>query len=130
VIAYDYPLLSVFLTMLEIAAFIIWIWLVIFVFIDIFRSHDMGGFTKALWIIFVILLPLLGVLVYLIARGGGIHERSAAEAQQQEADFRAYVQETAPSPSAADEMAKLADLKASGALSDAEYEAAKAKVLA
>jgi hypothetical protein len=79
--AYDYPLLSVFWTLLEIAVFVIWIWLVIMVLVDVFRSHDLGGWAKAFWVILVILLPLLGVLIYLIARGGGMAERAAAEAQ-------------------------------------------------
>jgi ABC-type multidrug transport system fused ATPase/permease subunit len=127
--AYDYPLLSVFWTLLEIAAFVIWIWLVVVVFIDIFRSRDLGGLAKALWVILVVLLPLLGVLIYLIARGGGMHERAAAQAQQQEADLRAYVQDATASSSPADEVAKLADLKASGVISEKEYETAKAKAL-
>ena len=74
----DYPVLDVFLTMLYFFLFIIWIWLLIMVFMDIFRSHDMGGVAKALWVIFIIILPFLGVLVYLIARGGKMHERQAA----------------------------------------------------
>ena len=69
-LAYTYPLLSIFWTMLEFFLFFLWIWLLIVIFIDIFRSHDMGGLAKALWVIFVIILPFLGVLIYLIARGG------------------------------------------------------------
>ena len=77
---YQYPILDFFLTMLYFFLFVIWIWLLITVFVDIFRSHDMGGFAKALWVIFVIILPFLGVFVYLIARGGKMHERAAEEA--------------------------------------------------
>src|SRR6516165_10406724 len=113
-VAYDYPLLGVFWTMLEFFLFFVWIWLLIIVFSDIFRSRDLGGFAKALWVIFVIIVPLFGVLIYLIFRGGGMHERAVARARQQDEAFRAYVQETASSPTAADELAKLADLKASG----------------
>src|SRR5215475_9031930 len=92
---YQYPILDFFLTMLYFFLFIIWIWLLIMVFMDIFRSHDMGGFAKALWVIFIILLPFLGVLVYLIARGGKMHERQAAEAARQQKAFDQYVREAA-----------------------------------
>lgn len=128
-LAYDYPLLGVFWTMLEFFLFFIWIWLLIVVFADIFRSPDLGGFAKALWVIFVIVLPLLGVLVYLIARGASMHERAAERAQQQDQAFQAYVQQTAGSASPADGLAKLADLKASGAISEEEFQAGKAKIL-
>src|SRR5580698_7939998 len=93
--SYQYPILDFFLTMLYFFLFIIWIWLLITVFVDIFRSHDMGGGAKALWCIFVIILPFLGVFVYLIARGGKMHERAAAEAAQQQKAFDAYVKQTA-----------------------------------
>jgi ABC-type multidrug transport system fused ATPase/permease subunit len=127
----NYPVLDAFLTMLWFFLFIIWIWLLITVFIDIFRSHDMGGWAKALWVIFIIILPFLGVLVYLIARGGKMHERAAAEAAQQQKAFDAYVKQTAGSGgSTADQLSKLADLKSQGVLTDAEFEAEKAKILA
>ncbi len=129
-LAYSYPLLGVFWTMLEIFLFVIWIWLLIAVFADIFRSHDMGGLAKALWVIFVIVIPLLGVLVYLIARGGSMQERAVQQAQRQDEAFRSYVQQTAGSTTAADELAKLADLKASGAITEDEFQAGKAKILA
>ncbi len=127
----DYPVLDAFLTMLYFFLFIIWIWLLIMVFIDIFRSHDMGGWAKALWVIFIIILPFLGVFVYLIARGGKMHERAADEAARQQKAFDQYVRQTAGAPGAstADQLAKLADLKNQGVLSDAEFEAQKAKVL-
>jgi hypothetical protein len=130
-LATDYPVLDAFLTMLWFFLFVIWIWLLIMVFIDIFRSHDMGGGAKALWVIFIIILPLLGVLVYLIARGGKMHERAAAEAAQQQKAFDSYVRQTAGSGgSSADQLSKLADLKSQGVLTDAEFEAQKAKILA
>jgi hypothetical protein len=128
-LAYNYPLLSIFWTMLEFFLFFLWIWLLIVIFADIFRSHDLGGLAKALWVIFVIILPFLGVLIYLIARGGSMHERAAAQAQRQQQAFDSYVKETAGSSGSADELAKLADLKAKGVLTDAEFEAQKAKLL-
>jgi hypothetical protein len=130
VLAYDYPLLAVFWTMLEFFLFFAWIWLLIIIFGDIFRSRDIGGFAKALWTIFVVVVPFVGVLVYLIARGGSMHERAEARVQQQDQAFQAYVQETAAPSSSADELSKLADLKASGAITEEEFQAGKAKVLA
>jgi hypothetical protein len=128
-LATSYPLLDVFWTMLEFFAFFIWIWLLIIVFSDIFRSRDLGGGAKALWVLFVLIIPLFGVLIYLIARGGKMHERAEKQAQQQDEAFRAYVQDAAQAPNSADQLEKLAQLKSSGAISDAEYEAGKAKIL-
>ena len=129
---YQYPILDFFLTMLYFFLFVIWIWLLITVFIDIFRSHDMGGWAKALWVIFIIILPFLGVFVYLIARGGKMHERAAQDAAQQQKAFDQYVRQAAGTPgdTSADQLAKLADLKSQGVLTDAEFEAQKAKILA
>ena len=127
--ASSYPLLDLFLTMLEIFLFIVWIWLLIVVFGDIFRSHDMGGLAKAIWVIFIIIIPYLGVLIYLIARGCSMHERAVTAAKAQQDAFDAYVKQAAGSSSNVDQLAKLADLKAKGVLSDAEFEAQKAKLL-
>ena len=129
-LAYSYPLLGVFWTMLWLFLFFIWIWILISVFIDIFRSQDLGGFAKALWVIFVIILPFLGVLVYLIARGGKMHERAAKQAAQQEKDFRGYVQQVAGDSNPADQLAKLADLKDRGVITEDEFASQKAKILA
>jgi ABC-type multidrug transport system fused ATPase/permease subunit len=130
-IASSYPVLDAFLTMLYFFLFIIWIWLLIMVFVDIFRSHDMGGLAKALWVIFVIIVPFLGVFVYLIARGGKMHERAAQEAAQQQAAFDDYVRQTAgSSDDTASQLQKLADLKSQGVITDAEFEAQKSKLLA
>ena len=130
-IASSYPILDAFLTMLYFFLFIIWIWLLIMVFVDIFRSQDIGGWAKALWVIFVIIVPFLGVFVYLIARGGKMHERAAQEAAQQQQAFDQYVRQTAGSSGdTASQLQKLADLKSQGVLSDAEFEAQKAKLLA
>jgi hypothetical protein len=130
--SYQYPILDFFLTMLYFFLFVIWIWLLFTVFIDIFRSHDMGGWAKALWAIFVIVLPFLGVFVYLIARGGKMHERAAQQAAQQQKAFDQYVKEAAGTAgdTTADQLSKLADLKSQGVLTDAEFEAQKSKILA
>jgi ABC-type multidrug transport system fused ATPase/permease subunit len=130
-IASSYPVLDAFLTMLYFFLFIIWIWLLIMVFVDIFRSRDMGGWGKALWAIFIIILPFLGVFVYLIARGGKMHERAAQEAADQQAAFDQYVRQTAGSSGdTASQLQKLADLKSQGVINDTEFEAQKAKLLA
>jgi hypothetical protein len=133
-LATNYPILDAFLTMLYFFLFIIWIWLLITVFIDIFRSRDMGGGAKALWCIFVIVLPFLGVFVYLIARGGKMQERAASDAAQQQKAFDSYVKQAAGTAAGgdgvADQLSKLADLKAKGVITDAEFEAQKSKVLA
>jgi hypothetical protein len=129
-LAYNYPILNLIWTMFVFFVFILWIWLLIAVFVDIFRSHDLGGGAKAAWVLFVIILPFLGVLVYLIARGGKMHERAAEQAAQQQKAFDSYVKQAAGSGSNVDQLAKLADLKQSGAITDAEFEAQKAKLLA
>jgi Phospholipase_D-nuclease N-terminal/Short C-terminal domain len=128
--SYDYPLLDILWTMLWFFLFFLWIWLLIVIFGDIFRSHDMGGGAKALWVIFIIILPFFGILIYLIARGGKMHERAATQAAQEKKAFDSYVRETAGSGSSADELAKLADLKTKGVITDAEFEAQKTKLLA
>ena len=121
---------QVFWSMLWFFLFFIWIWLLILVFSDIFRSHDLSGWGKALWSIFIIFVPYLGVFVYLIARGHKMQERSMRAAAAQQEQFRGYVQEVAGSSGgSADEIARLADLRAKGVLSDAEFEQAKAKAL-
>lgn len=129
--ATDYPLLNVFLSMLWFFLFVVWIYLIFTVIVDIFRSADLSGFSKALWVLFVILLPYLGVFVYLIARGSKMHERAMAQAAQQEKAFRSYVQEAAggTGTSTADELTKLAALRDQGTISAAEFEAQKAKLL-
>jgi hypothetical protein len=131
-LAYTYPLADLFGTMLGFFLLVIWFWLLIIIFSDIFRSQDIGGWAKALWSIFVIVLPFLGIFVYLIARGGKMHERAAQAAQAQQAAFDDYVKQAAGTSggNTADELSKLADLKAQGVLSDAEFEAQKAKILA
>jgi ABC-type multidrug transport system fused ATPase/permease subunit len=130
-LATNYPILDAFLTMLYFFLFVIWIWLLIMVFVDIFRSHDLGGMAKALWVIFIIVLPFLGVFVYVIARGGKMHERAAQQAAQQQKAFDEYVRQTAASGTdTASQLSKLADLKSQGVINDAEFDAQKAKILA
>jgi ABC-type multidrug transport system fused ATPase/permease subunit len=121
---------EVFLVFLEFAMFFILIWLLITVFADLFRSHDISGWVKALWVIGIIIFPFLGILLYLIVRGGSMHERSAQQAQQADAAFRSYVQQAASEGSTADQLKKLADLKDAGVIDDAEFEQLKAKALA
>ncbi len=129
-LSYDYPLGGFFWSMLIFFIWIIWFMLLFQVFIDIFRSKDLGGGAKALWVIFVIILPFLGIFVYLIARGKSMAERRMGEAIDQKKAMDAYVRETAgTSVSSADEIAKLAQLKDQGVLTDAEFNAQKAKLL-
>jgi ABC-type multidrug transport system fused ATPase/permease subunit len=128
-LGYTYPLLDLFGTMLGLFLFIIWFWLLIIIFTDIFRSHDMGGGAKALWVIFVIILPFLGILMYLIFRGGSMHERAAQAAQQQQEAMDQYIKQAAGSSGAADQLAKLADLKDKGVITQAEFDSQKAKLL-
>jgi ABC-type multidrug transport system fused ATPase/permease subunit len=128
--SYSYPLLGAFWTVLEIFLWILWIWVLIYVFIDIFRSRDLSGWAKALWFVFVLFIPLIGVLVYLIARGGEMHERAVRDAQQQDQEVRRYIQQAANEPNTADQLAKLADLRDRGVITADEFEQQKAKVLA
>jgi ABC-type multidrug transport system fused ATPase/permease subunit len=130
-ISTTYPLLDIFWTMLEFFLFFVWIWLLIVVFGDIFRSHDMGGVAKAVWVIFLIIFPILGVLIYLLVRGGSMHERAERAMAQQQKAFNDYVRHASgvPAHSSADELTKLADLKEKGVITDAEFEAQKAKIL-
>jgi hypothetical protein len=128
--SYSYPLLGAFWTILEIFLWVIWIWILIYIFIDIFRSRDLSGGAKALWFLFVLLIPLVGVLVYLIARGGEMHERAVQQAQQQDQEVRRYIQQAAGEPSSADQLAKLADLRDRGVITAQEFEQQKAKILA
>jgi len=123
---------QVFWSILWFTMFFIWIWLLIVVFADIFRSRDLSGWGKALWTIFVIILPYLGVLVYLIARSQTTHEHALEAAAAHDAAARQYIQSVAGSGSgagAADEIARLAALKDQGVISDAEFQAGKAKAL-
>jgi hypothetical protein len=116
--------------MLIFFAWVIWFWLLITVFADLFRRHDIGGGMKTLWIIFVILLPFLGVFIYLISQGKSMAERNVKGMQAQQAQMDAHIKSVASSGGAADEIDKAKKLLESGAISQAEYDAIKAKALA
>ena len=128
-LAYDYPLLGVFWTFMFWFLWIAWILLLFRVISDIFRSRDLGGVGKAFWALFVIVLPWLGVLVYLITRGGRMAERDIEEASAREEAFQDYIRRTAGTTSTADELTKLSDLRAQGVITDTEFEQQKAKLL-
>jgi Short C-terminal domain/Phospholipase_D-nuclease N-terminal len=129
-LANDFGTGQVFLSMLWFFLFFIWIWLLIVVFSDLFRSHDIGGWAKAFWVIGIIILPYLGVLLYLIVRGHKMAEHAQEAAAAQDAAAKKYIQQAAGTTgSAADEIQRLSDLKAQGVISDAEFEAGKAKAL-
>ena len=128
--SYSYPILGAFWTIFMIFLWVIWFWILITVFIDLFRSHDLSGWAKAAWFIFILLIPLIGVLVYLIVRGGKMHQHQVQDAQAQDQQFRRYVQEAAGPQSSADELAKLAKLRDQGVLTAEEFDREKAKILA
>jgi Short C-terminal domain/Phospholipase_D-nuclease N-terminal len=129
-LAADFGSGQVFWSFLWFVMFFIWIWILITVFADIFRSRDLSGWGKALWVIFVIVFPYLGVFIYLIARGRHMSEHAIEAAQAQDAAQRAYIQQAAgAAPSPADELHRLADLKDRGVIDDAEFTKLKAKVV-
>jgi hypothetical protein len=117
------------LTVLEIFLFVAWFWILVTVISDLFRDHEISGWAKAGWVFVLLIMPFLGTLIYLIARGGGMRERAIHEQAEIQQRFDSYVQETAGS-APADQLHKLSDLKQRGDLSDAEFEAAKGKLLA
>ena len=129
-LAADYPFLDILWTMFIFFLFVIWIWILITVFSDIFRRKDVGGGSKALWIIFVIVLPYLGVLVYLIANHDGMADRNIAQMQKQQQATDQYIQSVAGSGGAAAEIEKAKGLLDSGAITQAEFDAIKQKALA
>jgi lysylphosphatidylglycerol synthetase-like protein (DUF2156 family) len=125
------PLLDLFWTTVWFFLFIAWIWLLIAIYADIFRSDDMGGWGKAFWVLFVLVLPFLGVLIYLIARGGSMQERTEQAAIESRRATEAYLRTVATStPSSAEELTKLAELRDKGVITAPEFEAQKAKLLA
>jgi hypothetical protein len=130
-VAADYPFLDVLWTMLIFFAWVIWFWLLITVFADVFRRHDIGGGAKTLWIIFVIVLPFLGVFIYLISQGNGMNERNVKQAERMQAQSADYIRSVAGSgEGAAAEIEKGKALLDSGAITQAEFDAIKAKALA
>ncbi len=123
------PLLDLFWAMLWFFLFFMWIWLLISLFTDVFRSDDLSGWGKSGWIFFMIIIPWLGALVYVIVRGKSMQDRSIAEMARQEKASRAYIQDVATSTSTADELAKMAALRDSGVLTDQEFTAQKTALL-
>jgi hypothetical protein len=128
-LAYDYPLLGALWTMFAFFLWIAWFFLLFRVIADVFRSHDLGGLAKTAWLVAVLVLPFVGVFAYVIARGDDMGRRDVEQADAQKQAFDAYVRETAGSGGSADELAKLADLRRQGVITDAEFEQQKAKVL-
>ena len=129
--AQNYPLLNLFWTMLWLFIWILWIFLLVRIILDIFRSDDLGGWSKALWVIFIIILPFIGVLVYLIARGSGMQKRDVRDARAGDQEMRSYIRSAAETPpSTAEELSKLASLRDQGVLTEAEFDTQKAKLLA
>jgi hypothetical protein len=126
-IAADYPFLDVLWTMILFFAWVAWIWIAITVFADVFRRHDINGWAKAAWVVLVIVLPFLGVLIYLISQHEGMTERSVKEAKTQQAAFDQYVREAAGGSAA--EIAKAKELLDAGTISQAEFDAIKAKAV-
>jgi uncharacterized membrane protein YcjF (UPF0283 family) len=130
VLADDFGAGQVFVDLLMFVAFFIWIWLLIVVVSDLFRSHDLSGWAKAAWVIGIVILPYLGVLLYLIVRGSKMAQHAQQAAAAQDAAAKAYIQQAAgTSGGVADEIQRLADLKAQGVIDDSEFEAGKAKAL-
>jgi hypothetical protein len=130
VMAADYPFIDVLWSMIIFFFWVIWIWIVITVLIDVFRRDDIGGWAKAAWVVFVVILPWLGVLVYLIAQHDGMRERSLKQAQAQRREFDDYVRDTAGGGGSAADIAKAKELLDSGAITQQEFETLKAKALA
>ena len=126
-VAADYPFFDVFWSIVVFFAWLAWIWIAITCFADIFRRHDIGGWHKAVWVVFIIVVPFLGVLVYLIAQHDGMRERTLAQAKAQQAAMDQYVRETAGG--SASEIAKAKELLDSGAINQQEFDAIKAKAL-
>ncbi|WP_458242794.1 SHOCT domain-containing protein [Streptomyces sp. MAI_2237] len=130
-LAYDYPLLSVFWSMLWFFLWIMWFVLLFRIVVDIFRDDDMSGWGKAGWLAFVILLPFLGVFVYVIARGKNMGRREVAQARAQQQEFDSYIRKTAGGggSSSVDELARLSEIRARGDITDQEFARAKDMVL-
>jgi putative oligomerization/nucleic acid binding protein/phospholipase D-like protein len=129
-LAADYPFLDVVWTLLIFFAWVIWFWLLITVFADIFRRHDIGGGTKTLWIIFVIILPFLGVFIYLLTQNDGMTERNQQRMERAQAQSAEYIRSVASSGGAAAEIEKAKGLLDSGAITQAEFDSIKQKALA
>jgi len=126
-----YPLMDIFLSMVYFFCWVLWFMLMFWIIMDIFRSDDLSGWAKAAWLVGVIVLPIVGILVYLIVRGGSMRERQEGRARAQDAQFRAYVRDAAASDAntPSDELAKLAGLHQRGVINDEEFARAKTRVM-
>ncbi|MFD3550698.1 SHOCT domain-containing protein [Streptomyces goshikiensis] len=129
-LAYDYPVLGAFWTVMWIFLWVLWLILLFRIIVDIFRDHEMNGWIKALWLLFIILIPFLGALVYVIVRGRDMGKREFKHAQEQQQAFSSYIRETAKSGSPTEELERLSQLKAKGVLTEEEFQQAKQKLLA
>jgi hypothetical protein len=127
--ASNYPFLNIFWTILIFFAWVVWIWIAVTVLVDVFRRRDLSGWAKAAWVVFVIVLPFLGVLIYLISNHDGMAERSGKEAEASQAQFDDYVRKAAGTGGPASEIEKAKQLLDSGAISQAEFDAIKAKAM-
>ncbi|HEX6663416.1 MAG TPA: SHOCT domain-containing protein [Gaiellaceae bacterium] len=128
-VAASYPFLDVMWTMLVFFAWVIWFWLLITILMDVFRRHDVSGWTKAAWTVFVIVLPFIGVLTYLIVQSSGMAERSASEQQAAQAQTEEYIRSVASREDPADQIARAKELLDRGAITPTEYDALKQKAL-
>ena len=130
-LAYDYPVLGAFWTVMWVFLWVMWLVLLFRIVVDLFRDHEMSGWAKAAWLLFLILIPFLGVLVYVIARGRNMGRREIKHAQEQQEAFNAYIRDAAggTGKNTTDELARLSELKAKGDLSEAEFQQAKQKLL-
>lgn len=124
-----YELGDALLTVLAIFFFVIWIWIVITILMDLFRDHEVSGWAKAAWVFFLIFVPFLTALVYLVVRGPGMRQRAIAEQVEAKKQFDQYVQQTAAASSPVDELKKLDEMKKSGSISDEDYDKLKAKIV-
>jgi hypothetical protein len=129
VVIADFGLGEALLTVIEIFFFVIWIWILITILTDLFRDHELSGWAKAGWMLFLVVVPFIAALVYLIARGSGMRDRTIKAQAEARHHYESLVRETAGSSSPADELAKLSDLKEKGAISDEEFARAKQKLL-
>lgn len=129
VLAFSYPLVDTFLTILWVFLFVFWIWTLLTVVIDIFRSQDIGGFSKAIWFLFILFLPLVGVVVYLIARGHGMARRSERQKEAAKGAYEDWIRSVAGSTSVADELEKLANLRDRGVITEDEFRRQKDRLV-
>jgi len=130
IVAADYPLLNIFWTILIVFAWVAWFWVLITIISDLFSRHDIGGWGKALWMIFVVVMPFLGVFIYLVSQGKGMGERRMAQVQANQQQFDTYVRQVAANEGPADQIAKAKDLLDKGTIDQGEFDRIKAQALA